>query len=77
MYMLNATLVSANQPPLEKRCNVVDAWHRHVGRIGACTDHGDLMFVPGGRQPEIAAPAVGVDHSTPSVWITAPGTAAD
>src|SRR5271165_5912314 len=64
MNMLYATLVSAKQPPLEKRGSVVDAWHRHVSRIGAGTDHGDLMFVPGGRQPGIAAPAVGVDQST-------------
>src|SRR5690348_7330638 len=38
MNMLNATLMSAKQPPLEKRGNVVDAWHRHVSRIGAGTD---------------------------------------
>src|SRR5271157_52540 len=63
MHMLNAALMSAKQPPLEKRCDGVDAWHRHVSRIGAGADHGDLMLVPGGGQPGIPTPAVGVDRS--------------
>src|SRR5713226_1578131 len=64
MHMLNAALMSAEQPPLEKRCDVVDAWHHHVGRIGPGADDGDLMLVAGCDQPGISAPSVGVDHNT-------------
>jgi len=36
---LNAALMSAEQPSLEKRSDVVDAGHRHVSRIGASPDY--------------------------------------
>ena len=33
--MLNAALVGAEQPPLEKRSNGVDSWHDLMGRFRA------------------------------------------
>src|SRR5271167_3933062 len=64
MDMLNAALMSAEQPSLEKCCDVVDAWHHHMRRIRAGANDGDLMLVAGCGQPAIAAPSVGVDQST-------------
>ena len=62
MHMLNAALMSAEQPPLDKRCDIVDAWHHHVGRIGAGADDGDLKLLAGCHQSAIPAPSVDVDH---------------
>src|SRR5208282_3752772 len=64
MDMLNAALMSAEQPSLEKCCDVVDAWHHHMRRIRAGANDGDLMLAAGCGQPAIAAPSVGVDQST-------------
>ena len=63
MHMLDAALMGTQQPPLEKRRDIVNARHHHVSRIGAGADHGDLMFVAGCRQPGIPTPTVGMDHS--------------
>jgi len=60
MLVLNAALVSTEQPPLEKRSNGVDSRHDIVGRLRAAADDGDLVAVAGRRQPGIAAPSVGV-----------------
>ena len=62
MPVLNATLVSADQPPLEKGGDNVDPWHDLVSRIGTVVDNGDLVLVAGRRQPRVAAPSVGVNH---------------
>jgi hypothetical protein len=65
MLVLNATLMSTEQPPLEKRSNGVDSRHDHVNRIGTAVDDGDLVLVTGRRQPRIAPPSVGVDLCVP------------
>ena len=45
MLVLDAALVSAEQPPLEKRRDSVNSRHDFVSWIGAATDHGDLMLI--------------------------------
>ena len=45
MPVLNATLVSADQPPLEKGHDNVDPWHDLVSRIGTVVDNGDLVLL--------------------------------
>ncbi len=61
MPVLNAALVSAEQPPLEKRGDNMDTGHDLVSRIGAAVDDGDLVLVAGRRQSRVAAPSVGVN----------------
>ena len=60
--MLDATLVSTDQPSLEQRGDEVDARHDFVRRVGAAAEDGDLMLVTGRRQSGITPPAVGVNH---------------
>ena len=58
MLMLDATLVSADQPSLEQRGDEVDARHDFVRRVGAAAENRDLMLVTGRRLSGIAPPAV-------------------
>ena len=62
MPVLNAALVGAEQPPLEKRSNGVDSRHDLMGRFRAVADDSDLVLVAGRRQPAITTPSVGMDH---------------
>ena len=62
MLMLDATLVSTDQPSLEQRGDEVDARHDFVRRVGAVAEDRDLMLVTGRRQSGITPPAVGVNH---------------
>src|SRR5271165_1276976 len=62
MLMLDATLVSTDQPSLEQRGDEVDARHDLVRRAGAAAEDRDLMLVTGRRQSGITPPAVGVNH---------------
>ena len=62
MLVLDAALVSAEQPPLEKRRDSVNSRHDFVSWIGAATDHGDLMLISTRRQPGIAFPSIGMDY---------------
>src|SRR5271165_2173902 len=62
MLMLDATLVSTDQPSLEQRGDEVDARHDFVRRVGAVAEDRDLMLVTGRRQSGITSPAVGVNH---------------
>jgi hypothetical protein len=62
MLMLDATLVSADQPSLEQRGDEVDARHDFVRWVGAAAEDRDLMLVTGRRQSGITPPAVGVNH---------------
>src|SRR5580700_8989230 len=62
MLMLDATLVSTDQPSLEQRGDEVDARHDFVRRVGAVAEDRDLMLVTGCRQSGITSPAVGVNH---------------
>jgi hypothetical protein len=59
--LLDAALVSAEKPPLEKRGGSVNPRHDFVGWIQTVADDGDLMLVASVRQPGIPAPSVGVD----------------
>src|SRR5271165_4967573 len=61
VLLLDAALVSAEQPPLEKRDHSVNPRHDFVGWIQTVADDGDLVLVAGVRQPGIPAPSVGVD----------------
>ena len=51
------------KPPLEKRGDHVDARHDLVSRFRPAVDDGVLVLVAGRRQPGVAAPSVGVNHS--------------
>src|SRR5208337_3146623 len=62
MLMLDAALVSTDQPSLEQRGDEVDARHDFVRRVGAAAEDRDLMLVTGRRQSGITPPAVGVNH---------------
>src|SRR5208283_88293 len=62
MLMLDATLVSTDQPSLEQRGDEVDARHDFVRWVGAVAEDRDLMLVTGRRQSGITSPAVGVNH---------------
>src|SRR5208283_2434942 len=62
MLMLDATLVSTDQPSLEQRGDEVDARHDFVRRVGVVAEDRDLMLVTGRRQSGITSPAVGVNH---------------
>ena len=53
MLMLDATLVSADQPSLEQRGDEVDARHDFVRWVGAAAEDRDLMLVTGRRQSGI------------------------
>ena len=59
--MLDAALMSAEKPPLEKRGDSVNPRHDFVGWIQTVADDGDLVLVASVRQPGIPAPSVGVD----------------
>lgn len=54
MLMLDAALVSANQPSLEQRSDEVDARHYFVRRVGAAAEDRDLMLVTGRRRSSIS-----------------------
>ena len=60
MRMLNAALVSSDQPSFEQRGHEGDARHDFVSRIGAIAYDADVAPITSRRQP--------------SVWIIAPGT---
>ncbi len=62
MRMLNAALVSSDQPSFEQRGHEVDARHDFVSRIGAIAYDADVVPITSRRQPVVATPAVGVDH---------------
>src|SRR3990172_694201 len=62
MLRLDAALVSADQPSLEEGGDEADARHDFVSRVGAATDHGDLMLVPGRRHSGITFPSMGVNR---------------
>src|SRR5271166_5165781 len=61
VLLLDAALVSAEKPPLEKRGDSVNPRHDFVGWIQTVADDGDLVLVASVRQPGIPAPSVGVD----------------
>ena len=57
MLLLDAALVSAEQPALEKRGDSVNPRHDFVGWIQTVADDGDLVLVASVRQPGIRAVA--------------------
>jgi hypothetical protein len=63
MLVLDAAVVSADQPPLEQRGDHVDTRHDLVSRFRAAVNDGDLVLVADCGQPGVAAPSVGVNHS--------------
>ena len=62
MLVLDAALVSADEPSLKQRGDKVNARQNFVGWIGPVANNGDLMPIASGREAAIAAPAIGMDR---------------
>src|SRR5271165_1354311 len=66
VLLLDAALVSAEKPPLEKRGDSVNPRHDFVGWIQTVADDGDLVLVASVRQPGIPAPSRRCGLPTPA-----------
>ena len=63
MLQLNLTLKRTEQPALEQRSDVVDAWHDLVGGFFSVANVRDAVFVTGGRKVGITSPSIGMNGS--------------